>query len=223
MATTAIDSLRGILNGFRDLNSKGIYTMNATETDLLRQILIEVQALSIGGTIADGSVTTAKIADLNVTTVKIADLAVTTAKLDNNSVTTGKIAGGAVGPSDLSGAQTGTAPVFGIRAWVNFNGTGTVAINGSGNVSSITDNGVGDYTVNFTTGLPSASYALTGMSGILSGTGGSSVVALACDASGVPTLKTVSACRFNTYDPIDVSLGSPGFKDYPDISVFFVG
>lgn len=47
MATTAIDSLRGILNGFRDLNSKGIYTMNGTETDLLRQILIEVQALSI--------------------------------------------------------------------------------------------------------------------------------------------------------------------------------
>jgi len=46
MAATAIDSLRGILNGFRDLNSKGIYTMNATETDLLRQILIEVQALS---------------------------------------------------------------------------------------------------------------------------------------------------------------------------------
>jgi hypothetical protein len=62
MTTTAIDSLRGILNGFRDLNSKGIYTMNGTETDLLRQILLEVQALSIGGGgIADGSVTPAKL------------------------------------------------------------------------------------------------------------------------------------------------------------------
>jgi hypothetical protein len=45
------------------------------------------------------------------------------------------------------------------RAWVNFNGTGTVAIRASGNVSSITDNGTGDYTVNFTTAMPDANYA----------------------------------------------------------------
>jgi hypothetical protein len=44
------------------------------------------------------------------------------------------------------------------RAWVNFNGTGTVAIRASGNVSSITDNGTGDYTVNFTTAMPDANY-----------------------------------------------------------------
>ena len=47
------------------------------------------------------------------------------------------------------------------RAWVNFNGTGTVAIRASGNVSSITDNGTGDYTVNFTTAMPDANYAAT--------------------------------------------------------------
>jgi hypothetical protein len=45
------------------------------------------------------------------------------------------------------------------RAWVNFNGTGTVAIRASGNVSSITDNGAGNYTVNFTTAMPDADYA----------------------------------------------------------------
>jgi hypothetical protein len=50
---------------------------------------------------------------------------------------------------------------FACRAWVNFNGTGTVAIRASGNVTSITDNGVGDYTVNFTTAMPSANYAMT--------------------------------------------------------------
>lgn len=44
-------------------------------------------------------------------------------------------------------------------AWVNFNGTGTVAIRSSYNVSSITDNGTGDYTVNFTTALSDANYA----------------------------------------------------------------
>lgn len=48
------------------------------------------------------------------------------------------------------------------KAWVNFNGTGTVAIRASFNVTSITDNGAGDYTVNFTTAMPSANYAVAG-------------------------------------------------------------
>lgn len=58
------------------------------------------------------------------------------------------------------------ATAYGCRAWVNFNGTGTVAIRASGNVSSITDNGTGDYTVNFTTAMPDADYSVTGMVGI---------------------------------------------------------
>jgi hypothetical protein len=56
------------------------------------------------------------------------------------------------------------ATAYGCRAWVNFNGTGTVAIRASGNVSSITDNGTGDYTVNFTTALPDTNYAVDGTS-----------------------------------------------------------
>jgi len=55
---------------------------------------------------------------------------------------------------------TGSAPVYACRAWVNFNGQGTVAIRASGNVSSITDNGTGNYTVNFTTAMPDADYAV---------------------------------------------------------------
>ena len=51
------------------------------------------------------------------------------------------------------------ATAYGCRAWVNFNGTGTVAIRASGNVTSITDNGTGDYTVNFTTAMPNVNYA----------------------------------------------------------------
>jgi hypothetical protein len=58
---------------------------------------------------------------------------------------------------------SGTAPIYPCRAWVNFDGTGTVAIRASGNVSSITDNGTGDYTVNFTTAMPDANYAAVGM------------------------------------------------------------
>jgi hypothetical protein len=45
------------------------------------------------------------------------------------------------------------------KAWVNFNGTGTVAIRDSFNVSSITDNGTGDYTINFTTAMPNTNYS----------------------------------------------------------------
>jgi hypothetical protein len=56
---------------------------------------------------------------------------------------------------------------YGCRAWVNFNGTGTVAIRGSGGVSSITDNGVGIYTVNFSTAMIDANYAISGMVNLL--------------------------------------------------------
>ena len=59
---------------------------------------------------------------------------------------------------DSAGTQIGTF----CRAWVNFNGTGTVAIRASFNVTSITDNAVGDYTVNFTNVLPDTSYVLGG-------------------------------------------------------------
>lgn len=58
---------------------------------------------------------------------------------------------------------SGSAPIYACRAWVNFNGTGTVAIRASGNVSSITDNGVGNYMVNFTTAMPDANYVGGGM------------------------------------------------------------
>jgi hypothetical protein len=54
---------------------------------------------------------------------------------------------------------TAGVEVYTAKAWVNFNGTGAVAIRAAGNVSSITDNGTGDYTVNFTTAIPDANYS----------------------------------------------------------------
>jgi hypothetical protein len=56
---------------------------------------------------------------------------------------------------------TGSAPLYACRAWVNFNGTGTVAIRASGNVTSITDRGVGLYTINFATPMPDANYSIS--------------------------------------------------------------
>ena len=57
------------------------------------------------------------------------------------------------------------ATAYGCRAWVNFIGSGTVAIRDSGNVSSITDNDIGEYTVNFTTAMPDANYTVTATTG----------------------------------------------------------
>lgn len=63
--------------------------------------------------------------------------------------------------TDGAGTENGTL----CRAWVNFNGTGTVSIRASFNVSSITDNGTADYTMNFSSAMPDANYCFTGMSG----------------------------------------------------------
>ena len=63
-------------------------------------------------------------------------------------------------------AKLGTAEVSGLcKAWVNFNGTSTVAIRASYNVSSITDTGVGRYEINLTTALADANYAVAGSAG----------------------------------------------------------
>jgi hypothetical protein len=63
------------------------------------------------------------------------------------------------------------ATAYGCRAWVNFNGTtnvgGFCTVRASGNVSSVADNGTGDYTVNFTTAMPDADYAATGASSFI--------------------------------------------------------
>jgi hypothetical protein len=58
------------------------------------------------------------------------------------------------------------APVFGVRAWVNFDGSGSVGaqtIRGSGNISSVTKNATGDYTITFTSAMPDANYCIQGM------------------------------------------------------------
>jgi hypothetical protein len=74
--------------------------------------------------------------------------------------------GSVSGDLSFNSGYGSAAVAYGCRAWVNFNGGGTVAIRASGNVSSITDNGVGLYTINFTTSMPDVNYSVAGMSGI---------------------------------------------------------
>ena len=99
---------------------------------------------------------------------------------------------------------SGTAPIYACRAWVNFNGTGTVAIRASGNVSSITDNGVGDYTVNFTTAIQDDSYVVNSSCAESSSAGDFSSfvfgVKLSGNATTNPQLKsTTQVCMQSRY------------------------
>jgi hypothetical protein len=71
---------------------------------------------------------------------------------------------GVTGDLSFNSGYGSSAVAYGCRAWVNFNGTGTVAIRASGNVSSITDSGTGDYRVNFTTAMPDANYSIVASS-----------------------------------------------------------
>ena len=93
-------------------------------------------------------------------------------------------------------ATTGTvlndATVGVCRAWVNFNGTGTVAIRASFNVTSITDGGVGVYTINFTTAISDTNYCVV-MTGGLNNT---NAIIPTVPINDVPP--TTSACRINT-------------------------
>ncbi len=80
--------------------------------------------------------------------------------LPDATITSAELAANAVNAQALTLFNaSGSAPVYAWRAWVNFNGTGTVVIRASGNVSSITDNGVGVYTVNFATAMLDTNYA----------------------------------------------------------------
>lgn len=114
-------------------------------------------------------------------------------------------------PTALSTA-TGSAPSYSARAWVNFNAQGTIAIVGSGNVSSITDVGVGIFTVNYTTAMQDANYAVAGTTKDVDGSYGS-LLTLGIPGPGAPaTTYTASATSIATgyggsvYDPAIVCL-----------------
>ena len=100
------------------------------------------------------------------------------------------------------------------RAWVNFNGTGTVAIRAAGNVSSITDNGTGDYTVNFTTAMPDANYAAVVTSSAMQN-GVTGKFANIVGVTGRTTTPTTSALRvFSGYTTGTFD------EDYVNVSIF---
>jgi len=103
------------------------------------------------------------------------------------------------------------------RAWVNFDGTGTVAINAAYNVSSISDNGTGDYQINLTTAMPDANYCTVGTTGYAgNGTASGFLGANRIGSNGNEASPTTTAVRVNSV----TSAGSVVDTIYINVSIF---
>lgn len=106
---------------------------------------------------------------------------------------------------------SGDAPIYACRAWVNFNGTGTVAIRGSGNVSSITDQGTGRYFISFVENMPDTNYVYFGTAG--NDNVNSNYV---CFNEPVQGVKTVSGA------PVEIITASGGARDSTLVQLAFL-
>jgi hypothetical protein len=141
----------------------------------------------------------------------VQDNTVTSAKIVNASIVTADAATGVA----LSGTQTGTAPFYGCRAYCVFDGTltGTNAPTAGGNVTSVTRNGTGDYTINFTTAMPDANYAvcLAQTANAAANTGAN--VYIAGTTAGGATLKTTTQLEIQTF------INTTAVSDYKFVSV----
>ena len=168
MAGTIITDKIQTENAFLTLNVGQTLVATINSSGILNSsggIMISANG-AVSNTAITGLVTAAQIATVantqitgNITSSQITS---NPTFYGNVSVTGTSTLTGNVSVADVLSFNSGygsAATAYGCRAWVNFNGTGTVAIRASGNVSSITDNGTGEYTVNFTTALVDANYA----------------------------------------------------------------
>jgi len=166
--------------------------------------LATARTITLSGDVA-GSVSFNGSADVTITTTSAQATTSAAGKVElatQAEVDTGSDTARAVTPATLK-SSPGAA-----KAWVTFNGTGTPAIIGSYNVSSITDNGMGDYTINFTVPLPNANYVFTGIA-----TGASNIGVVRQKAAIAPTVSALTIQVTN-------SSGSPIDSTRVDIVVF---
>jgi hypothetical protein len=178
-------------------------------------------AVAIGLTIPDGSITTPKLANLAVTTGKLADGSVTTIKLATNSVDASKIQDLTITTNKIADNQITNAKLDATtrlriaKAWVNFDGTNQT-IRSSYNISSITKASSSYYTVSFTTALADANYSVTGVcSGVLGNTIGGGPGIVAPDTS---TGYSTASIKFLTIDN-----NTDGAIDFPMVSLQIFG
>lgn len=180
-----LNILDGVTATASELNALDGITATVTELNYTAGVTSAIQTqLNLKATIVSPSFSgtpTAPTQAVGNSTTRIATTAFVNAEIDADV----GVANSALVKTALN--ASGSAPIYACRAWVVFDGTGTPSIAGSGNVSSITDNGTGDYTINLTVAMPSANYA----------------VALACDDFGMGIRvisQTASAIRVSVMD-----------------------
>ena len=110
---------------------------------------------------------------------------------------------GVSGDFKMNSGYGSVATAYGVRAWVNFNGTGTVAIRGSGNVSSITDSGTGQYYVNFTNNMPDTNFSTQATTKYVAGSGVGTVAFLDNSNLVSRTHQIITAKMNNNYSVTD--------------------
>ena len=214
-----------------------ILTASSTGLTLIPTNNVNINLTNSNVTLTNANITTANITTANITGVatfstgSAALPSITTAGDPDTGIyfpsanTIGFTRGGVeVGRFDSNSANANfqfnsgygsVATAYGCRAWVNFNGTSTVAIRGSGNVSSITDNGTGNYTMNFTTAMPDANYSAVVTAGG-NAVGRQPVISASVDSSGNTVAPTTSAFRFNV---VIISVTNTD-ADYLNVCIF---
>lgn len=223
MASNSVDSTKIVDGsvGTSELATNAVTTSKITDSNVTSAKLASITSGATVGSSSQipvityndkGQITASSTASLTITTATSDPTFTSTSATD---VASPQWTHGAI-KADLNAA--GSAPLFACRAWCNFNGTltGTNPPRAGGNVSSITRNSVGDYTINFTTALPDANYAVLGTT-----TGQSATdvtrIAVVKGVAGVPTLKTTTQLGISVGQTSAVAL-----SDLSDVSIFII-
>jgi hypothetical protein len=192
-------------------SSVDIGYINASKSGSIRPIILQ----SRGGNVGIGKTNPSTSLDVSGTVTATAFAGPltgnVTGNVTGNASSASTVSNSAITAAKLDGNQSDSAPIFGVRAWVNFNGTsGSTAIRQSGNVSTVTRNAVGRYTITFATAMQDTNYA---------------IVAFARDANATDGNYFVSALSNSTKttSSVQVEVNSPGGSvDSPEVNIMVI-
>jgi hypothetical protein len=226
-ATDTITSTK--MNNIIDQTTMTDEAISGSTLEVTSSGKLKVRALGItSNEIANGQVTSDKILDGTIVNADInASAAIDPSKLGSGALPTaitiasanivdgtivaGDISNATITAPKLDGAQSGSAPIFGVRAWVNFNGTsGSTAIRQQGNVSSVSRTGTGLYTVNLATPFGDTNYAIVGFARDSGTTPGNYFVSAVSNGT-----KTTSSFQIRVHS-------TGGLVDSPEINLMVI-